>query len=384
LNRLLSLSPFRRTAVTALVLAAVVSRPAPAASALHREVGAFAEKIQDVLRDKGHKSVAVGEFTGPAGMDSNAGPGIQQLLATQLRRLGVSVPKVADASVKGEYLAVADPADKGRTVLRLRAVLRNRADAVLGRFQADLRGEEDVARALGLTGQLPLESEARKRQLPELIDHPSVYLSGTRAQTRRDSRYSVEIRVRDGVDQAARALKPAVHDGQAFVQVKRGQLYEIHVRNRSGRDAAVTITIDGLDVFTFSEERDDKTGQPKYRNYLLRKGGEMTVVGWHKTNTRSDSFQVTALANSAVGKLMADTANVGVITVGFHDSVPVPVVKPKVARVEKRAMARRVDGSGGKDADATGFGPSRKTSLRLTKRRSGPLREVVSLRYTRP
>src|SRR5205807_8945751 len=149
-----------------------------------------------------------------------------------------------------------------------------------------------------------------------------------------------------------------------------GDLYEVGVSSDGPHEAAVSLSIDGLDVFTFSDVKDEKTGRPRYSYFIVGPGQDFTVVGWHRTNDRADSFRVTSFADSAAAKLLRGSSSVGTITVGFHaawtgDTPP-------------------DDEKGARDAgDATGFGPPRKTELKQVQRHVGVLRDAVSVRYTR-
>ena len=49
--------------------------------------------------------------------------------------------------------------------------------------------------------------------------------------------------------------------------------------NDSDTDAAVTLTIDGLNMFAFSENLD-------YRYVIVRRRVKVVIRGWHVTNQR--------------------------------------------------------------------------------------------------
>src|SRR4051794_16341987 len=92
-------------------LAALLLR-APAASAsdeLRAGVADIAKSIKQLLDGKGEDSIVVGAFTGPANFPTSAGPGIQQVLAEELQKLGVTVKKRARFGIKGEYLVTEVP-----------------------------------------------------------------------------------------------------------------------------------------------------------------------------------------------------------------------------------------------------------------------------------
>src|SRR3954447_14464170 len=96
--------------------------PARASEALRQEMAGFARAIKKVLDEEKQGAVVVGPFTGPAGLATNSGPGLQQLLIGELQALEVDVRERAELSVKGQYLTVEDDKDKDGLALRLSAV----------------------------------------------------------------------------------------------------------------------------------------------------------------------------------------------------------------------------------------------------------------------
>src|SRR5581483_5163241 len=76
-----------RKLVTLTILALLLSAPAriEASSHLRPELAGVAKRVQKFLEGRGEDAVAVGEFTGPAQLDSNFGAGIQEILAAELQ-----------------------------------------------------------------------------------------------------------------------------------------------------------------------------------------------------------------------------------------------------------------------------------------------------------
>lgn len=128
----------------------------------------------------------------------------------------------------------------------------------------------------------------------------------------------------------------------------------------------MTISIDGLDCFAFSEARDPKANRPRYTHYILPPGKPATVVGWHLRDTPPDnyaSFLVTEYGKGASSRMVAQAQGKrGVITVTF---APAYEGKP-------RSMG-----------DETGLGPPQSVAVQPVERSVGPVREVVSIRYAR-
>jgi hypothetical protein len=330
---------------------------------------AVAVYVQKLLEEEKQETVAVGEFTGPAGFESNAGPGIQQLLIEELKALKVKVAKRAALSVKGDYQQVPDPDDKTRIAVKIMARVLDAAGGEKGRCDALLRSSADIARLLGLTAKLPPPDEpgagkARNQELKKQAENPQVHIDGSKVSASPQSKFAVEILVKAAPDAPAEPRPARVEDGQAFVAIKRNEIYEVRLYNRTGDEAAATVTIDGLDVFAFSEVRDPKTGRPLY-SHLIVDPGESVIPGWHLRDRPPHnvaSFLVTEYGKGALARgVAAAQGQRGVITVTF---APCTKDKPR----------------GGEE---TGLGPPLSVQVAPVERSVGPILETVSIRYTR-
>src|SRR5690606_33261941 len=100
--------------------------------------------------------------------------------------------------------------------------------------------------------------------------------------------------------------RPAVEEeGLAFCAIGRSEIYAIRVYNNSPHDASLTLTIDGLSVFAFSEFTN-------YTHYIIPAGGKpVDILGWHRTNEKSDAFKVVAFADSEVAKALPNSNSIG-------------------------------------------------------------------------
>jgi hypothetical protein len=364
--------PVRSTllALVAAVLAA--AGPARASEALRNEVrAALAEPIKKLLEEEKQEAVAVGEFTGPAQLDTNAGPGLRQILAEELAALKVSVQKKANLSVKGRYAKVDDKVGPGQVVVKLTAEVFDRNDERRAEFHALLRGVADMAKLLGGTASLPPPDEpgagkARNRELDKRLDQPQAHVADSKVLAAADSPYAVELLVKPAPAAPAVPREAHVRDGQAFVDIKRHEIYEVRVTNHTPGEVGVTLTIDGLDAFAFSEVRDPKTGRPKYSHYVVAPRQTATIVGWHLRDKPPDnyaSFLVTEYGQGASSKMagQATAGKRGVITVTF---APAHEGKPRSI------------------GDETGLGPPRSVEVKPVQRTIGAVRDVVSIRYT--
>jgi hypothetical protein len=359
-----------------MVVLATLALPAPATaaeSALSKELDGFAAKLKTVVEEEHADGIAVGEFTGPPNPSTSSGPGIQQQLILSLRAQKVTVKEEASLFVKGEYFLIDDAKDKERDryAIKLEATVRNKRGAKVTDYQAEIRSNDDIAKMMGVTSDLGKKSEAdqgdRAEKIKADIDKPGVFIQGTKVKASRDALYPVEVLV------GTAARKALNVKGHAFVPIKRGEIYAVRVFNPGPHDAAVSLTIDGLDVFTFSEIKNAK-GRPRYTHYVVRPGQHLTIPGWHCNNEHSAAFQVVDFKNSALAKasagadakLLRGSPAVGTITVCFH-----------FAWTGDKPPAGAREGGGA----ATGFGPPKSFKLKEEKRTIGVLREVVTIRY---
>jgi len=235
----------------------------------------------------------------------------------------------------------------------------------------------EIAEIVAATVHLPVlgTKQQRNEAIQERLADPKVFCNGAMIKSHADSPYGVEVLVRPAAD-APTMSRPAKDEmGQAFVDIKRDEIYELKLHNDGPFEVAVTVSVDGIDVFTYSDDRDEKTGRPKYSYYIIPPKGSVEVKGWHKTNDpqRADnvlSFLVTEYGKGAASARGA-TGKIGVITVAYAACWEKEEQKPE-------------DEKGARDSrNETGFGPPVKQDLVGLKRHIGAVREVISVRYTR-
>ena len=394
---------FKLVALAAL-LAAAAPRHCRADDPLRRELAAIAQSVGSLLKGRGQDSIAIGQFTGPATFPTSAGPGIVQVLKEEFEKREIQVKSRAGVGLKGEYLLtkveVPDSTDltgtrtrtalavriKGTVVDALGEVLvdftsDDVADVQLvnGELQVDVADEAAVVQIAGVSVAIPTDDvvqEDRDNRILDAVqgngDPPRV--DGTRVFAGPGSPYGIEVLVGQGPTPRAAALE----EGLPFVRISRGEVYQIRLINNSQLDAAVRLTIDGLNTFTFSalrsEEDGNRQGRPRYDVWIIPAGKSGVIKGWHKTNELVDSFLITGYAQSAAATLNHD-ANIGTITAVFSAAWPVdqdpPADEPPTAK-------------GIHEGDATGFGPPVEQVVEEVQRTVGVVRASVSVRYARP
>jgi hypothetical protein len=345
---------------------------------------------RSVLANTKNRPVSVGQFS-PTGLpDSNAGVGLERVLVTQLELISPgSVKADAPFEVKGDYALVRSKGDPAMKEIKVTARLIEKEsgeELVNFRMETRLNGNNSIAEVVQVTVALPPEGskEVRNSLIQKRVAEPSVFINGpekTLISSAKDSLYAIELLVKPLKDHDRQSAKPRAareEVGKAFVSIEKDELYEVKVYNNSEREVAVALTIDGLDVFHFSKDRDDK-GQPRFTHFIIApKGsrenpdGTLTVVGWHNTTdprARDNflSFLVTAYGQGAISRAgLPGRGQVGVIHVQFSHCRPLPVgATPK------------------NSGNETGFGPPREVRQKEVRYEIEPPHDFISVRYTR-
>jgi hypothetical protein len=374
-----------RLLVLLLVLPAT---PARASEELRQGLGQLARAILSTIGEK--SSIKVGIFALKTSdlPGVNSGPGLELLLTRELesRRQGV-VQAGAPYEVTGDYLFAQQDRLSSARVIKIRARICDSQTgdeiqtlALPGVSLADNKSITDV---LQPTVQLPPgeSREQRNQRIEEAARRPQVHIHGpgqTLISASATSPFAVEIRARplnDPGPAVPRRAEDRGKRGQAFVDVRRGEVYEVVVWNRSGKEVAVTLSIDGIDNFHFMKER--KNGRPELSHWIMardRGSGkpqeELRIPGW--LNSFRDprdtylSFLVVGYGQGAVSKEgLKARGDVGVIRVGIFETYPLR------------------EGDTPKGSDETGFGPAIGGEVRQVRYGVGVELESVAVRYMR-
>lgn len=358
-----------------LIAAAILAAPQTAsASTLHTAVGDVCTKLCKYLKSKGETQIAIGQFVGPPQIAATSGPGIVNVFHEHFKSNGIAVVKRANIGLKGEYSLAKMPNDG--VGVKIRGSLVDPFGDVLTdfTFDADTPGyveevidtHEDVASLLGTTLELyPEDREIdRNKDFRKQILHPKFYVDGHKCGVSEKSPYRIEVLVH------GHPTPVNVADGLGFVKLHKGDIYSVKIYNHSQYDAAVRLSVDGLNVFTFSELRKpDKS--PKYKFYIVPAHKVIELKGWHRNNHKVDSFQVTSYADSAAATIH-HTHDIGTITAVFSAAWP---------KGGKRPHDEGFTAKGG--PNATGFGPPVTQVVKEVQRDVGQMRASISLRYSK-
>ena len=345
MNRRTVLGRLLLAGVCALLVGPAVAHANPdGRQNLRDAVADLAKRIKAVVEKENQRSVRVGHFSpGGKGLDdSNSGAGISGQLA---QALGSFVNKDSLLEVKGDYLYLPDKqgGDSKIMVVKIGAQIINtdNGDVVkifTGQEAAVVAANPDIAKITNITGSLNPEGSytERNKQIQELKEKPSIAVDGTLIKSSKESPYAVQLLVKPLQNHENIVAQPKLplppDGGKAFVPIGKGELYEVRVFNFSTQETAVTLTVDGLDDFTFSDDR-KPDGTPKFSHWIVPaakdgKPGVQTIPGWHKTADphRKDnflSFLVTEYGQGGASKFPTKSqGKVGIITVSFAYSFP--------------------------------------------------------------
>lgn len=370
-----------RTRTLSLVLTflglLLFSASAEASEELREKLGRMAG---DILKSVNNKPVSVGHFSPTALNDTNSGPGIEALLTEELNaRSANCVRPDAAYEIKGDYAFVKDRHSPDLKLLKINARLIEKEfgeELQNARIQVEVRRNHSIAQMLQVTTSLPsgkhLSKEKELEMIEKAVHKPHAYIHPQhpgQVSSTAESPFAMELFVKPLNSQGKAMPRAArLEAGQAWVDIKQNELYEIKLHNRSKLKTAVTLTVDGINVFHFSKDR-KPDGRPKYSHYVLEPHSSTVIVGWHHRvagDTNFLSFLVTAYGQGAASQTgLPPRGEVGVIHASFAHCFPKTEGTPKSVGSE------------------TGFGPPRKVHQEPQAVYIDPPHDFVSIRYAR-
>jgi hypothetical protein len=343
------------------------AEPAAPSKNVNLEMDKLAERVARFVKEEGRDAVMLGAFTDRSSVPSNAGPGIAKQLGESLKRQGIQIRDNAALEVGGEYFTKVD-SDEDRQAVYVRVIVRDdkkREVLHTGRRikGAEIFGARAIASMLALTvDDLPPDEKDQDAKIRLAVAGPSDFINESRVAAGEKSPYALEIFVKqDGKYVPLRAVRK---DGRAFVPLKKDDHYAVRLINDSPHDAAVVLSIDGLSLFAFQEEKET------YSHFLIPAKSAGVIKGWYRTREQADGFTITGYADAAAAKALKYASSVGTITATFA--------------VAWRESEQPPEGENSRDADiATGRGPNVDTDYRVEPRKFGRTRASISVRYAR-
>jgi hypothetical protein len=342
-------------------------RPASAESltsdALQIELNEMAKQIKAVVSKKGGGAVAIGGFTAATSIRGNNGPEIQLKLSEALQALELVV-KTDDYrfEIVGNYQPFEDPSTKLQGVKVVGRVVDAADGGTLAEFPRFVFGEEAVPRLLGLSVQTPANADPKLRsdKFKDALKNPEIKLTGATIRNP-DSPYALAVLVKEGDKYVPRAATEET-GGRPFVPIKKSEVYGLRLINDSDAEAAVALTIDGIEDGRFSQE------EPRLRFWIVGPKSHVDVFGWHITREKSIEFKVTDFPDTAAAKVkLKPSEQIGMITAAFSAAWQSDDDKP----------ADEASGRG------TGFGAEIKFKTQAVKRFIGHTRDTITVRYER-
>jgi len=290
--------------------------------------------LQIIEQDSLPKSVIVGSFQGVPRLASSGGVGLAHRVTLALEAVGIAVNSSGALQLTGRFseaLAATDAAfpegvlpsggPSQEVALRVEYTLLNARDTEIATGVVNVFGDGPLEIAGG-TADLRIEGtdfedQERRRQdaIQASFKRPQAFIDGSVTRPRADSPFGAEVLV------AGKPRPPVLQDGRAFVSLAKGDTYRVRLRNGTPDTVLVSLTIDGLDAFTFSEDPRDKGRKV---HFVLEPKTFTDVPGWFIHNNppkgRSDEFRITDYARSEAVKLHGSSEAVGQITATFYEA----------------------------------------------------------------
>jgi hypothetical protein len=335
-----------------------VSAQEGTATDLDNELAKFANRTIAFLTDQEQDKVTVGSITGTGKGSIPGGPGIAVRLTKALEQVKPNITSdTAVWTIEGRML-FGDP--KRVKTNPLEANNASTKDLSLTIFftlinQSTQAKIEDqvvitkltqtpffVATTFETSPQADIK-ESRKDFVDSLTKAPFIDpQQPSHIRARATSPYALELRTKSIGAETEMAIpvkatietRPGIIAMQiqpfAIAPIAKNQEYEIAVYNDSAEEIAVAITVDGIDVFSFSQDVNLETKKSLYTHFVIAPKSNFVLPGWHQTvdSNRDDNFLaflVTEYGKGARSSLFPQQAadgTVGAVTVAISKTVP--------------------------------------------------------------
>jgi hypothetical protein len=338
---------------------------------LDQGLAKMAEAIKSFLKEEKLPSkVIVGDFSGVPKLKASGGVEISRSIKSQLEAAGLTVDDDADTQIMGKFKLVEKrqhPQDEFDSLgLEILAQIFDGNGDPLAELPISVFGSVvlQISGASGVDIPPMMPEKQRQEKMIEQVKNPPTSTDQGKTKPTATSPFSVEILVVKGNQLEKR---PATLDQQkrANVDLHQGEEYVVRLHNAADFEAAVTLTIDGVDMFV------DATDAPSNSRIIVAPGKYADVPGWYISKTNTKAFQIGGYEQS-VAKRVGNSTGIGTITAAFRASWdpkgPPPVDEPSGQP------------KGGK---ATTQGRDLAKNYEIVTRDFGDVRAVVSVRYDR-
>jgi hypothetical protein len=338
---------------------------------LDQGLAMMAKEIKSFLaEEKLPTKVIVGDFSGVPKLKASGGVEISRSIKSQLEAAGLTVDDDADTQIMGKFKLVEKrqhPQDEFDSLgLEILAQIFDGNGDPLAELPISVFGSVvlQISGASGVDIPPMMPEKQRQEKMIEQVKNPPTSTDQGKTKPTATSPFSVEILVVKGNQLEKR---PATLDQQkrANVDLHQGEEYVVRLHNAADFEAAVTLTIDGVDMFV------DATDAPSNSRIIVAPGKYADVPGWYISKTNTKAFQIGGYEQS-VAKRVGNSTGIGTITAAFRASWdpkgPPPVDEPSGQP------------KGGK---ATTQGRDLAKNYEIVTRDFGDVRAVVSVRYDR-
>ncbi len=300
---------------------------------LDKALADIAKNVADVVKEQNAKEIVVNPISDTGDLTHTAGTGLTEALIVKLRAQGLEPALKADLVFSGDYSlgeAERDGERQGFAVGRLAFKVRRRNGKTLIDSEKDLGPERqprvtnpaDLAKMGDLTVALPPSAKAAendKKILNALDNKPGLFtIDGTKIRAQ-GAPYAIEMLVAPASGahaphhSAFRPRKVEVREGMPFLKVEPGEVVAVRIINEASHDVASTVSIDGLSMFAF---RDDKADRNEH--VIIKTGKAGDILGWFRNAKTSSAFLVADLpGDHPKSPLLKNPAKIGAITVTF-------------------------------------------------------------------
>lgn len=338
---------------------------------LDQGLAMMAKEIKAFLQEENLPSkVIVGDFSGVPKLKSSGGVEISRSIKSQLEAAGLTVNDDADTQIMGKFKLVEKrqhPQDEFNSLaLEILALVLDGNGNELAELPISVFGSVvlQISGASGVDIPPTMPEKQRQERMIEHVKNPPTRTDQGKTKPTATSAYSIEILVVRGNQLEKR---PATLDQQkrAIVELHQGEEYIVRLHNTANFETAVTLTIDGVDMFV------DATDAPSNSRIIVGPGKYADVPGWYISKTSTKAFQIGGYEQS-VAKRVGNSTGIGTITAAFRASWDPNGKRPD----DEPAGAPK----GGK---ATTQGRDLAKNYELVTRDFGDVRAVVSVRYDR-
>jgi hypothetical protein len=346
-------------------------RKAHADELLDQGLAKMAKEIKSFLAvEKLPSKVIVGDFSGVPKLKASGGVEISRSIQTQLEACGVTVSDDADTQVMGKFKMVEKrqhPQDAFDSLaLEILATVLDGDGNELAVLPISVFGSVvlQISGASGVEIPPTMPEAQRQQKMIEQVKTPPTNTDQGKTKPTATSPFGVEILVVKGNRLEKR---PATLDSQkrANVDLHQGEEYVVRLHNMADFEAAVSLTIDGVDMFV------DATDAPPNSRIIVAPGKFADVPGWYISKTNTKAFQIGGYEQS-VARRIGNSTGIGTITAAFRASWdpngPCPADEP---------------GGAPKGGKATKQGRDLEKNYQMVIRDFGDVRAVVSVRYDR-